>query len=79
MVGEDDDLELQAPSHEERCTTLIGFEFTRGLTNTIATFSTTDEVFGFPFGLHLDVDLFEGPYSGSASMVWGLPNSVILF
>jgi hypothetical protein len=37
-VGEDDDLEHPAQEQEERRTTMIGFEFHRGLKNSVTTF-----------------------------------------
>jgi hypothetical protein len=38
LTGEDDDLEHLAQEQEERCMTMIGFEFHRGLKNSVTTF-----------------------------------------
>jgi hypothetical protein len=72
-------LGLQAQSLEERRTALISFEFPRGLMNSAVTYSMTVGVLDAPFGTHLDVDVFIGPYSSSAPVVWELPNSATLF
>jgi hypothetical protein len=40
-AGEDDDLEHPAQEQEERCTTMIGFEFHQGLKNSATTFQAT--------------------------------------
>jgi hypothetical protein len=71
MEGEDNDLELQAQGHEEWGAVLIGFEFPRGLVNSVTALSTVVVVLGSPIGPYLGADLFVSLYSGFAPAVWG--------